>query len=193
MFSATKVFFALLSLRVVVGHNARDIFPVILQNLIIMAEFTNVPVSDETAREKFLGSSAAAVVNGNSPFIEQATFTDLRIDVVKTAIDGTVKANARERLVFKTTQGHDISLSMLFATKVAIAEGGRRTYVKPSGTWVAKANAILAANPNITVRELGNQLIAAAPRGVRVVRTPYTGITSDSREYPTSVVGFDII
>lgn len=162
-------------------------------NLIKMPEFSNKIVADVNVRNSFLGSKAASYLNGNSPFVDGLVLSGLTIDVAQSAWDGAVVPDARPKLLFHTAQGIDFPMTMLTAKKLAVDADGKLSWVEPVGSFNAKVASLLASNANLTVNELASQLIAAAPNGIRVKRTPYTGLAKDNRRYPAALVNFDIV
>lgn len=199
MFNATKVFFALLSLRVVVRHNVRDIFPVILQNLITMAGLNLVLSTDQDKEnvEKFLKSDCTNAFRTGSEFIDGAT---IKLTSYETAYyhkdDGKRLDNAREQIVYQGTQNGSpitIKASDIIGGRKCVDEDGKRKFIYPNGTLTARVLEWRNQTPRLTVDEICKKVVAASINGLRVRVVPFIGLRNDGTTYNGLMPSFDII
>lgn len=152
----------------------------------LMSTFANVVVADDAKKSEFLSSQATGAI-GTSPFIQGTLVKINGYETVQVSIDGAIPSDAPYRLIFKTNVG-DLALTMLFRSRVD-ANGN---IVKPKGTFNDYLAKTISENPNITVEDLAKRIILEHSN-IKVTRSEYVGLTKDGRQYPASIVGFDIV
>lgn len=144
---------------------------------------SNRTVSEEIAT-KVASANASSLLPDSERFIAGMTLHITGYDIVQTEFDGKVRDNSPLRLVFHTTEGLDIPLTMLF--KSSYDSDGNA--VKPSGTFVEKVTELISGK---TVKEFAKAVIKLAKDGITIIRKPYRTI-GNYGEYTTTKIGFNL-